>query len=126
MRELRLAWRGPDLFDSIEEEGMALSARASQRVACEIVSTLRLALGISIAEPLQEDSWSSFDFSLDRTGVRCAVSFADEDEYLVALAPAAGLLRALFGRRASPLDPRLVDRVREALAANPRLELLAS
>lgn len=63
MYEFRIAWRGHDLFDSVEHEGMTLAARACYRIACEIASTIRSSVSGYVPEPWQDDSWASLTFS---------------------------------------------------------------
>ena len=122
--QFRVAWRGQDLSDSIEEEGMTLGSRAAVRIAWEIVSSLRNKISTYVPEPSQEDSWASFEFSNSGQRVSCGIAEQEENEYSVTVGCAQGLLRSLFGAKAPPVDAVNIDLVREALSENPRFEIL--
>jgi hypothetical protein len=71
-------WGGEDLFESDEDEGMTLTARACYRAACEAVSLLRIGIkNTSISEPTQEDGWAYFNLPIN---VACTVVWLLVDE----------------------------------------------
>lgn len=125
MTVFRLAWRGSDLYDSIEEDGMTLGARACYRIACEIVSAVRASVDGYVPEPLQEDSWAFFEFPNLRQRVQCHVALQDENDYSVDVGCARSLLQFITARERPEILPGNVETIRNALKTNPRFEVLA-
>jgi hypothetical protein len=124
MQEYRIAWRGLDLYDSIEQEGMTLTSRACYRIACEIVSLLRGYISGYIPEPSQDDGWASLEFPNLGQRVKCVVSFQDENDYSVTVDCFQGILRSLMGRKPPEIKHETLELVRRALSENPRIEIL--
>jgi len=125
MQGFRVAWRGQDLFDSIEEEGMTLGARACYRIACELVSSIRCAINGYVPEPRQDDSWASLEFSNLGERVRCVVAMQDENDYSIDVSCVQSLLRTLFGKKPPDVRAENFAIVKNALAKNVRFEILA-
>lgn len=123
--ELRIAWKGADLFDSIEEDGMTLTARACYHMACEIASAVRRSVSSYVPEPWQDNGWASGEFSNEGQRVRFVISMEDENKYVVSTYTVQGLLRTLFGRKAPAIHNENVRIVTEAIRSNPRFEILA-
>ena len=124
MCEFRIAWRGLDLYDSIEEEGMTLTARACYRIACELVSGIRVLISGYVPEPWQDDAWASLDFPNLGQRIRCVVSLQDDNDYSISVTCTQGLLRSLIGRKSPPVNPKNIEIVRKAIEANDRIEIL--
>jgi len=122
--EFRIAWRGLDLYDSIEEEGMTLTARACYRIACELASSIGKHIAGYIPGPWQDDAWASLDFPNLGQKVRCIVSLQADNDYSIDISCLQGLLRTLTGRQSPPVDPRNVEIVRKALESNERFHIL--
>ncbi|MEW6366083.1 MAG: hypothetical protein AB1714_15750 [Acidobacteriota bacterium] len=100
MREFRVAWRGVDLYDSIEDDGMALTARACHHIACEIVSSIGSSIRDHVPEAWREDSWASLEFQNLGQRVRCVLALRDENDYSVSVGCVKGMFRSLIGRKA--------------------------
>jgi hypothetical protein len=126
MHEFRFAWRGQDLFDSVEYEGMVLTSRACYWMACELVFSIRGIVKNYGPEPWQDVGWASCEFSHLGQRIRCVVAMQDENEYSVNVSCVQGLLGTLVGRRPPEIRPESVALVRNALNSNPRFEVLAS
>ena len=111
MSEFRTAWKGVDLFDSIEEEGMTLTARACCRIAGEVVSALRGTLTSYVPEPYQEDGWATFYFTHLGQRIRCVVSMQGDNDYSITVSTTQSLMRTVFGCRAPAvkLETRSLD-----------------
>ena len=124
MCEFRAAWRGHDLFDSVEQDGMTLGARACYWLACEIVSAIRTSVKGHVPEPWQEGSWASLEFSNLGQRVRCVVAMQDENDYAISVSGVQGWFWSLIGKRSPDVSAENAAIIKNALAKNPRFEIL--
>ena len=124
MEEFRIAWRGHDLFDSVEEEGMTLGARACYHIACELASAIRCDVEGYVPEPWQDDSWALLEFPNLGQRVRCVVAMQDENDYSISVSCGQSIFRSLFGRRPPDVCDENVTVVRNALVSNNRFQIL--
>lgn len=124
MSVFRIAWQGPDLYDSIEEEGMTLTARACHRICGELVSGLRRHLDTPMREPWQDDCWASFEFVNLGQNVSVVVSLMDENDYSIAVEVRRGIFGSLLGGRSGEVKAENIGLIGDVLRENARLIIL--